>query len=321
MERQVPVASLTFHKQAALVFAVFLAFIAVGCHRASVVIPFADSLLVVRFLLAAILAPLPVYWHTRHRADRREAALALYWVLAFSFTLPFVVDVCARSGMPLQDHNLARLDTMLGINVPAFSAWAAHNRIAQTISATYPLLGFVFLPAAMFAPALFGRWMAAREFLIANVIAMLVGLAAFAFLPAVGPWYGYRIPPHPDQLWCQMQLFLMRAPGTYVAQEVGVVCFPSFHVIWAILCTRALWTFRYLRIPAGIFASMIVLSTLTTGWHYFIDVLGGFAVAWLSIYLARRIVHHQARPAHTMLPLPVAVGSVPVAPVLGMAQD
>jgi membrane-associated phospholipid phosphatase len=182
------------------------------------------------------------------------------------------------------------------------------------------MLVVYFLPAAMFAPAIFGRWMPAREFLIANVVAMILGIAAFAFLPAIGPWYGYHIPPHPDQTWCQAQLLLMRAPGKYIAEEVGVVCFPSFHVIWAIFCARALWTFRYFRVPVCLFAGMICLSTLTTGWHYFSDVLGGIAVACISIRIAASIVRRQSRPAAAAIPMQVVVPAI-ANPAFTMAHD
>jgi membrane-associated phospholipid phosphatase len=32
---------------------------------------------------------------------------------------------------------------------------------------------------------------------------------------------------------------------------------------------------------------MIIVSTLTTGWHYFSDVLGGIAVAAIAIAISR----------------------------------
>jgi membrane-associated phospholipid phosphatase len=36
----------------------------------------------------------------------------------------------------------------------------------------------------------------------------------------------------------------------------------------------------------GILTVLVCLSTITTGWHYGIDVLGGLAVAAVSIALA-----------------------------------
>jgi membrane-associated phospholipid phosphatase len=36
-------------------------------------------------------------------------------------------------------------------------------------------------------------------------------------------------------------------------------------------------------------SAMVILSTMTTGWHYFVDVLGGILLAILSILLAKRL--------------------------------
>jgi membrane-associated phospholipid phosphatase len=56
--------------------------------------------------------------------------------------------------------------------------------------------------------------------------------------------------------------------------------------MWAILCARALWGFKPLRIPLAALSGMIILSTMTTGWHYFSDVLAGVLLAAVSIYFA-----------------------------------
>jgi membrane-associated phospholipid phosphatase len=80
----------------------------------------------------------------------------------------------------------------------------------------------------------------------------------------------------------------------------GMICFPSFHVIWAILCVAALWGYRFLRIPVALLAAMIILSTVTTGWHYFIDVLGGVVIAALSLSAARYYMRKGKLDAHEL---------------------
>jgi len=142
---------------------------------------------------------------------------------------------------------------------------------------------------AGFAPALMGKMKHAREFLLANLAAFVIGLPLFALLPAVGPWYCYHLIPNPAQAACWAQFLALRAPGPYIFQEqaAGIVCFPSFHVIWAILCAAALWGFRPLRLPVALLSVMIIASTLTTGWHYFSDVLAGIVIAALSMAIAR----------------------------------
>jgi membrane-associated phospholipid phosphatase len=68
-----------------------------------------------------------------------------------------------------------------------------------------------------------------------------------------------------------------------------LICFPSFHVIWAILFAQALWGFRYLRIPVALLAGLIIMSTLTTGWHYFVDVLAGILLASFAVLTAKML--------------------------------
>jgi membrane-associated phospholipid phosphatase len=57
------------------------------------------------------------------------------------------------------------------------------------------------------------------------------------------------------------------------------VCFPSFHAAWAVLAALALWSVKPLRVPAVVLASLIVISTVTTGWHYAVDTLAGVSLA------------------------------------------
>ena len=126
-----------------------------------------------------------------------------------------------------------------------------------------------------------------RIFLLANLVALpIVGLL-FTLLPAVGPWYPNHFPPAIMQIQCQQDLLQLRSTG--FAQGVGIVCFPSCHVLWAGFCSAALWDFRWLRIPVVLFASLVILSTLTTGWHYLIDVLVALLLAAVSLVAARRL--------------------------------
>jgi membrane-associated phospholipid phosphatase len=122
--------------------------------------------------------------------------------------------------------------------------------------------------------------------LLSNLMAFAIGLPLFSLVPAIGPWYIYNTTPSEAQALCQSSFLLMRNHDFPAASAYAVVCFPSFHVIWAILCAAALWTYKPLRVPIALFCGLIILSTMTTGWHYFSDVIAGAAVAVLSIKAA-----------------------------------
>ncbi len=259
----------------------------IGCRLTSIHTDISGRVIAILVILAMI-PPLPIYWHEKGRASWRESALVIPWELLLAAILSFPVLIAARLRLPLRDDLFGHIDQSLGVSVPGIMAWADHHWLGMLLDRSYPWL-LPFLAVAAFAPALLGKVNHAREFLLANLAAFAIGLPLFALLPAVGPWYYYHLAPNPAQASCWEQLLSLRLPGPYIFHEqaAGVVCFPSFHVIWAILCAAALWGFRPIRIPIALLSGMIILSTLTTGWHYFSDVLGGIAVAALSMAIAK----------------------------------
>jgi membrane-associated phospholipid phosphatase len=93
----------------------------------------------------------------------------------------------------------------------------------------------------------------------------------------------------------QEQMFALRSANTFsfsiLNDNFGIVSFPSFHTVWAIFAASALWGFRYLRVPLVLLSTSIVLSTLTTGWHYLVDVLAGIVLAALSLVAAQALLN------------------------------
>jgi hypothetical protein len=280
-------ADLGFHLRMAYAVSALVIISYAGCRLTSIHTDISGRVIAIVAMFAMV-SPLPIYWHEKGRITLRESSLVLPWGLLLAALLAFPVLIAARSRMPLQDTLFGRVDQSLGIYVPSIEAWANHHWLGTLLNRSYPWL-LPLLAVAGFAPALMGKMKHAREFLLANLAAFVIGLPLFALLPAVGPWYCYHLIPNPAQAACWAQFLALRAPGPYIFQEqaAGIVCFPSFHVIWAILCAAALWGFRPLRIPVALLSVMIIASTLTTGWHYFSDVLAGIVIAALSMAIAR----------------------------------
>jgi membrane-associated phospholipid phosphatase len=80
-----------------------------------------------------------------------------------------------------------------------------------------------------------------------------------------------------------------------VGYRDGLICFPSFHTILAVLSAAALWAIPYVRWGALVVSALIVVSTITTGTHYVVDVVAGLAVAWVAVVAARGYSRLEAR--------------------------
>jgi membrane-associated phospholipid phosphatase len=226
--------------------------------------------------------------HDCSKFERRDAALTIPWSLVMALLIPPIAVLSGRLHFPLVDSLFIKTDRLFGVSVPEVVAWcASHPRIDELFDRSYHLL-FWILPTAILVPALAGKREAAERFLVANVIAFFVALPLFTVWPAVGPWYGFGFEGNALQKACEASIVALHGGG--VEGAVGVVCFPSFHVIWAMLAAAALWSVKPLRIIAAIAAGLIAISTVTTGWHYITDVAGGLAVAALSFVLAGGIL-------------------------------
>jgi len=225
---------------------------------------------------------------------KRNAALTLPWVMLLVAIIPSMAVLSVRFEFPLRDVLLARMDMALGLNVPAIAAWTAAHPHWQILSdKSYDVL-YLLLPIAMFLPGILGRREAAEQFIVANAAAFLISFPIFTLMPAIGPWAGSEFAGNAAQKACEASIIALHS-GSKTAAVVGVVSFPSFHVIWAVLSARALWPIRGLRIVGVAMACLVTVSTVTTGWHYVVDVIAGFAMAGVALGIARLVVEPAAR--------------------------
>lgn len=250
-----------------------------------------------------------IWWHRQQRPDERDAALVLPWLAVMVYMLRFPVLLSARLRRPFQDALFVKADAALGVSVPGMVAWVVRHPAADLFfSLSYDAL-FLILPLAIFLPALIGKKKAAQEFLLANSIAFLIALPLFTLLPAIGPWAGYHYAPSSDQKLCELSLIALHQSAHFVdahrQANCGIVCFPSFHVIWAVLSAVALGSLgRVPRILSAMLAGLIVISTMTTGWHYATDVLGGVIIAIVSLALAKVFLRPISQPMKVNDPPP-----------------
>jgi len=198
--------------------------------------------------------------------------------------LPLLTLIASRSGAPLMDAALSAIDAKMHFNTAAVvHAVALVPMLPRSMVVVYGSLT-EFVLAALVAPLLFGRFTVSCRCMLAVVFAAIVTAIVFSMCPAIGPWAVEDIQPSVDQVAVDTSLETMKSgvPVQMKGATTAIVSFPSFHVALAILSAIYLSTFRRLRIANWILATLITISTVTTGWHYGIDVIGGIVLAAVS---------------------------------------
>lgn len=199
--------------------------------------------------------------------------------------------VCAL-GQPLIDEQMMSFDAVCGVHLPSVVAWShQHPAIERTLFLAYNTM----LPQTALVIAVLGFGNQRRElegFMRQFFLSSLLVLAVFAICPAAGPFTGYGYEPAADQTRYLEHFRALRCgERTLITwrNAEGLITFPSFHTTWALLLTYAFRRNRWLFAPSLILNLAVIVSTLTTGWHYFADVLSGVAVAVFAIAVSHAI--------------------------------
>ncbi|HEX7831651.1 MAG TPA: phosphatase PAP2 family protein [Thermoanaerobaculia bacterium] len=137
-----------------------------------------------------------------------------------------------------------------------------------------------------------------------NVAMWIAGAWLYFAIPSIGPayrfpdsWFPYAKALHITQ---NLQILLMsnfmavlRAwnglPHGPISFALGIGAFPSLHVAfqtYVFLWMRRLWLSG--QVLFAVFAFVIFIGSMITGWHYLVDGLAGFAMAYVAYRIAIR---------------------------------
>lgn len=198
---------------------------------------------------------------------------------------------------PFADDLLARAYRAIGFDWQTYISLFEGNHTALR-AACFFYMSFMW-EAAVILIALFATRRSERawQFVNAAAIALLVTVAIYPFAPAVGAVVHFGITPKELALptgtpWSFAPAITAMKTGTRLITSslmVGYVSFPSYHAASAVMFTWAAWSLgrvRWLILGVNL---LMAASAMVVGAHYFVDLLGGAAVASASLWLASRL--------------------------------
>lgn len=224
------------------------------------------------------------------RGGERFAAwsrvMALY--LAFLLAAQTASFLCGMLDRPFQDARFVAIDQALGFDWPRWAKAVTTRRwLEWLLIAAY----FSYVPhfvLALSLNALRGREARSRELLWQIVVAFVLTMLLFAWLPAAGPWAHFAVADKLDSFPVRY-LAVLRSHGLQaldVLQVEGVVTFPSFHAVYVVLLTYVHRGHKRLLPTAAAINTAMLVSLPAPGGHYLIDIIVGLIIGIVAIAAA-----------------------------------
>lgn len=207
--------------------------------------------------------------------------LSLYCIFVF-FSIQLTYH-CIAVGYPLQDAALSRADAAIGFDWLSWANFFAARPLLLKVTnwsySSYAWQPLIIIPLLAILTPRRGN----AELFLSLLFAMALTLIIAIFVPAIGPAdaLGFRPDPAP------VIHALHASPSGQALPYIGVVTFPSFHTIMAILFTFACRGIRFV-FPAALCLNLLMLvSVPRAGDHYLVDMIAGAVVALIAINVTK----------------------------------
>lgn len=242
-------------------------------------------------LSLCLLAGAHVYQTLRPEPRLAAMLLGTGFLCAFSLGASLLNYLLLTRAGPRIDVELAALDRALGFDWPAAMAWMAqHPRLNLLALIAYSsMLPQVALLTIVLATV---EASCVYRFCLALALSALSCIAIWSLAPSFGAFSVYPLVDNHaalalDPAYAHELLRLLHdGPGLISPRDTkGLIGFPSYHAVLAILVMWFARDIRYLRWTALALNIAVLLSTPVQGGHHLIDVLAAFPIAACAIFI------------------------------------
>lgn len=264
------------------------------------------------FLLMLPLAAAAAFYGSVRKDEALSAVLACSaFLIVFPAGSALLSYLLVTVSGPRIDWALVQTDRAMGFYWPDLMAFIARHPesneilklaylsvMPQTVLLIFAL-GFGKKPAELYRLSL------------ALALGAMITLAVWTMAPSFGAFSVYVLP---DAVAAKLGLalgfdyghdlvqMLRTGPGFISPKDLrGIVGFPSYHTLQALVLMWYARSLKMWRWPAIILNLIVLAAVPIQGGHHLVDMFGGAAVTFASISLASRIVAYAERGARTLL--------------------
>ena len=264
-----------------------------------------------RFAILFAAAMVAVGQFYRHvRKDERIAITAHMLPLFILYSAPaslFNILLLPRPSAPI-DAMLVRMDAWFGYSWPAACAWISqYPLLSDILRQIYTLTLLQILGSLLFLGMANDR-RRLHAGALALVFASLITFFCWALFPSSGASAYWTLAPEVDRIVRPIvnsaygaELNRLLAEGVKNVSELkttGLVGFPSFHTVMALMSLIVVWPYRPLRYALIVVNTALLPAILIQGGHNLMDVFGGTLITFISWRLGLLVFDaEERRPA------------------------
>ena len=216
------------------------------------------------------------------------------------------------------DAPLAAIDRALGVDWPALMSFVAHYPLTNMVLQLVYISVLPQLALLTVALGFKGRPEQIYALCLSVAAGAAIAIATWTVAPSFGAFSVYDLPPSVANHMAlaldghyahQLIALLAHGPGRISPSEAqGLIGFPSYHAVLAMLVVWHARKLPVIRWIALVLNAVVLVATPIQGGHHVVDVLAGFAVAALAIWLADSALRWAARAHGAVALKPQAAG-------------
>ena len=226
------------------------------------------------------------------RRDSRIADMfevTALWIVICLVAL-LTTALTTRTAAPLADSMFIAADRRLGFYWPLWTGWVDSRPLIRLgLALAYASLLPQFAGSLVYLP-LTGRAERVVEAAIMTTIALIPALLCVWFTPALGPFAAFGMADR--ALYLPAMLGLRAGAQIFDVSYNGaaLITFPSFHAIWALALVYVHRGNGWVSVAVAVLNAVVLVSVLSEGGHYLVDLLSGFIVAATAMIVTSAVM-------------------------------